>query len=265
MGILNSDITPFAFENVFFAFLQKFLFFIRLCASFCLGGESCVRCGNRSFVFPLCRRCRRDFAESDFSRRCGVCGKELVSELEICSACRKSPVIKDVEKVFPLHSYRFWKKSLLFDWKLGGKRSMSVYFAGMVAKKLKEIESENGPFFIVPVPPRPGKIREKGWDQVEELCFYLKYGWNFQVAPVLTRLSSVQQKKLGRAERLSYGGNSYALTEKKKLRRFMKKNQGRAVIIDDVITTGSTIQNCAELLISAGFKSVYALSIFIVD
>ena len=168
MEILSSAVLPFSFENKFFAFSQKIVFFLRFFFSFSLGGEFCVSCGKKTIVFPLCGECRRNFAELDFSRRCAVCGKELLSEIEVCSACRKEPVIKSAEKVFPLHSYRFWKKNLLFDWKLGEKRTLSVYFASLLAKKLREIEKEYGSFFIVPVPPRPGKIREKGWDQVEE-------------------------------------------------------------------------------------------------
>ena len=253
--------------------IYLFMYGLRFVVACLLGGDTCVRCGKQSGVYPLCPPCMRHFVDTALpvsaetaSARCVICGKALLSEIKLCSACREEPALVHTDGVFPLHAYRLWKKNLLFAWKTEDKRTLSLVFARMVYNAYKELCARFGSQIpVVPVPPRPGKIKERGWDQIDELCHFLHTGWNVPVLKLLERRTHVQQKKLGRAERLSSGGNSYALTEKKKLRRFMKKNQGRAVIIDDVITTGSTIQNCAELLISAGFKSVYALSIFIVD
>ena len=252
-------------ENPVFSLWERALFVVRLVVSFCFGGDECLCCGRKALVIPLCRSCWLTFSAYDFSRRCDMCGKVLVSEISVCSSCRREPVIAAVEKVFPLHSYRFWKKTLLFDWKLGGKRVLSFYFASLLARKIREIESEHGSCFIVPVPPRPGKIREKGWDQVLELCAFLSLGWNFRVVHLLRRLSRTQQKKLGRLGRLGKIGASYALTKKKKLLGLVKKSGGNAIVLDDVITTGATVQRCAELLKEAGVGRVFAVSLFIVD
>lgn len=264
-NITISNRFMFSFRNKGFSFLQKLLHFIRFFLSFFLGGEKCLRCGGKSYVIPLCRKCLLDFSKPDFSNRCKNCGKPLVSEIELCSSCRNSPVIKTLDGVFPLHSYRFWKKNLLFEWKLSEKRALSVYFAEFLSRKLFELEKTFGELTVVPVPPRPGKIREKGWDQMEELAFYLKKGWGFKILPVLRRLSKIQQKKLCRIQRIETIGNAYSLLTEKKLRRMKAKIPETAVILDDVITTGSTVENCAEILKAWGVKKIIGLSIFVVD
>lgn len=119
--------------------------------------------------------------------------------------------------------------------------------------------SKAGPFFIVPVPPRRGKIKENGWDQVQELSEFLEYKYDFDVLRIMERRSSVQQKTLDRNERLETIGKSY----------FVKKEVNQipesVCIIDDVMTTGATLESCAEKLKEAGVKKVYAVTLFSVD
>ena len=255
----------FSFKSGAFALREKAVFLLRLVFSFCFGGEECLCCGTGTLVLPLCRSCWRDFSRPDFSRRCGMCGKPLVSEVGRCSLCRSAPVITAAERVFPLHPYRLWKKELLSEWKTRGSRVLSVYFAELVARKLAEIRAECGELFIVPVPPRPGKTREAGWDQIDELCFYLSRGWHLKVVPALTRLSRTEQKRLGRRQRLGTIGRSYALSKRRRARKMLAGARGCAVVLDDVITTGATAQRCAELLREAGVSRVFVVSLFIVD
>jgi predicted amidophosphoribosyltransferase len=110
---------------------------------------------------------------------------------------------------------------------------------------------------IVPVPPRPGKIRSGGWDQVEYLARLLERnsasGKGLSVDRCLKRLPSISQKELGRENRRS------------NLRgRIIPVRQvpHTAVILDDVMTTGSTLDACAAALKEAGAQIVYGLCLF---
>ncbi|HPX25525.1 MAG TPA: phosphoribosyltransferase family protein, partial [Treponemataceae bacterium] len=68
-----------------------------------------------------------------------------------------------------------------------------------------------------------------------------------------------QQKKLNRDERIHQLGHLYEL--KKNITNIPEE----VVIIDDIMTTGVTLENCAEVLKRAGVKKVHAVTLFIAD
>jgi ComF family protein len=107
---------------------------------------------------------------------------------------------------------------------------------------------------IVPVPPRPGKVKYSGWDQVDYLVKQLeKHPQCIPVKRCLKRSKSKVQKRLNRTERL----------ENLKGRIYINGNTPKhAIIIDDVITTGSTLEVCAQTLKQAGAENVYGLCLF---
>lgn len=122
---------------------------------------------------------------------------------------------------------------------------------------------------LVPVPPRPGKIAEKGWDQIDELCNYLKYFYGYKVLKLLERKSAVQQKKLNREERLNTIGKSYYMVSNRKIKKILKLNRcdfpEEVCLIDDVSTTGATIESCSFVLKKGGVKKITAMTIYTVD
>ncbi len=232
------------------------------------GGNHCVVCGGRTWWYPLCRTCLDKFFSvetSSLSLRCKTCGKELISTKDFCLQCRTNPVLLHTDSVWPLFSYRLWNKDLMFLWKNVGLRSLSDIFAGFFAAALK-IKGIN---IVVPVPPRPGKIQEKGWDQINDICIQLKYRYGFSILPLLKRRTTGQQKKLDREDRLKTIGKSYFLAGEKEVQKVLKPFGGkfpkRVCIVDDVCTTGSTIENCAAVLKEAGIETVDAITLFTVD
>lgn len=127
---------------------------------------------------------------------------------------------------------------------------------------------------LVGVPPRPGKMRQRGWDQIEDVCKTLHILYGFPVLTLLKRVSREQQKKKNRTGRLETKDTAYALrTDYTKLLAHWAKEKGEAqtavpksaILIDDVITTGATVDACAALLQEAGIKKVDVISLFIVD
>ena len=134
----------------------------------------------------------------------------------------------------------------------------------LIQEKIAELEREIGDrLAVVPVPPRPGKIREKGWDQIDEICGFLKRGWKRKILKILKRNSRTQQKKLDRVQRLEGIGTAYSLVSESRLLKV--KIPRKVILVDDVLTTGSTIENCAALLKKAGVEKVFVITLFIVD
>ena len=235
--------------------------------SFILNGEKCIRCGKTCYGMPVCRDCRillQEFAIRSDVERCSICGRRLLSEFKICTFCRKSHILEICDDVMPIFTYRIWNKNLLFEWKMNGNRLLTDFFVRVVYEVLcREFSRLNIPL-IVPVPPRKGKIRKLGWDQVEDICFHLHGKYGLKIFHILERLDSGQQKKNGRAERLSHSERFKVCT------CFSQKNKYSVVpdevlLIDDVITTGATVAECTRVLKRFGVRKVRVLSLFIVD
>lgn len=130
-------------------------------------------------------------------------------------------------------------------------------FADLLYKALRELGLEGVP--LVPVPPRADKLRKEGWDQIDELSVLLSKRHGVRILRALERTDCLQQKKLGRAERLGVSGAHYDL-----LPRFKDGlgNPEKVVLLDDIVTTGATMEKCAWLLRKAGSEKVYGLALF---
>ena len=237
--------------NLDFKFLDKI--------SFVLKSENCLCCGSVTNLLPLCKNCQKKILTVNKTLpRCTNCGKFLVSEEGICTECRENPVINSLDKVFPMYSYRLWNKEILFKWKLQGYRN----FAYLFSKKILQLYSEEfNDFVIVPVPPRPNKIKKNGWDQIDDLIKFIKLQSNVKVMNLLKRTETLQQKKLNREQRLAHKGSAFILDKRFENKELPKK----VLIIDDILTTGITLENCALALKNAGVETVSAITVFIAD
>ena len=254
------------FKNGLSSLFFHFVTLIQNLFSLLIGDEKCVRCSKKCLRIPLCQPCLRLFMHTEKQRTCSRCGRMLISEIDMCLRCRSDSFIKDIDGFYSIKNYSLWNRNLLFEWNIAKKRALSPYFAKLIYEKLKKIEEKVGcDIAVVPVPPRKGKVRELGWDQMEEISSYLEKGWGVNVLRILERVSSVQQKKLGRKERLAGIKSSYILKEKKKLSRILKRIPSAFVLLDDVRTTGSTLEACAHELKKIQAGNVYALTLFSVD
>jgi ComF family protein len=180
--------------------------------------------------------------------------------------CRSKKLLVHTDSVLPLYSYRLWNSVLLLRWKIDGERVLSPFFAEQLAEALSVLPQG---FVVVPVPPRPRKIRKEGWDQIEELCMFLELRWKYCVCRILERSTTKEQKMLNRKERLRTIGRAYSLKTGKSLKRGLRSAGGllpeNVCLIDDVMTTGATLECCAAVLKAAGIKKVQAVTLFIVD
>jgi competence protein ComFC len=152
------------------------------------------------------------------------------------------------DSAYPLFPYEGDMRSLIAAYKKGRRRSLSGLFARLMAEAIGERWPERT---IVPVPPRPGKLRAQGWDQVEEIARALERG-GFRLSRPLERRSSDEQKSLGRGERGANAGKAYAL-------KAGESSPELPLLIDDVVTTCATLEACARALKGGGASSVAAL------
>ncbi len=171
-----------------------------------------------------------------------------MSERGLCMRCRKRSWSFD--EASSLFAYEGKAAALVLAYKIGGRRSLAAFLAGLLAR---EIEARHPGRILVPVPPRPEKLRERGWDQVEELVRRLER-LGFRAARLLARLPSAQQKRLGLEDRFENARAAYRLLPG-------AKAAGRLLLVDDVLTTGATAEACSLALREGGAESVAFVSL----
>ncbi|MDR3193368.1 MAG: double zinc ribbon domain-containing protein [Treponema sp.] len=242
-----------------FAPVREF-FFPRGCA---LCGE--ILTGREETLFGLCDPCRARLllpAKDAGTEFCDRCGRPLISEIGRCLPCRKEEE-RLRERNAVVYPYSGKYRDLLGEYKFGRNTALGFF----LAERLKEararlLAADSGLTMggqeaqgfppLVPVPPRPGKLRKTGWDQVEYLARLLRRE-GLPVYRCLKRLPSLSQKKLNREERLRNLRDRFVVT---------RRTPATAILFDDVITTGATLEACAGALKSAGTSKVYALCLF---
>jgi ComF family protein len=236
-------------------------FFPRGCA---LCGETLA--GREETIFGLCNPCRTKLilsAKEDGAEYCGSCGRPLISEMGRCLFCREQGE-RLWERTALVYPYSGKYRKLLGEYKFGGNRALGFFLAERLQEACARLlaaepglagtagQRTRGFPLLVPVPPRPGKLRKTGWDQVEYLARLLKRE-GFPVYRCLKRLPSRSQKKLNREERLRNLRDRFVL---------IRPAPVAAILFDDVITTGATLEACAGALKNAGTEKVYAACLF---
>ncbi len=106
---------------------------------------------------------------------------------------------------------------------------------------------------IVPVPLHPARQRERGFNQAALLAEWLGEHLSLPLHPALERIHyTTTQTAFDRSERMRNLRGAFRLRKRADVRKL------RVLLIDDVLTTGSTLSECARVLREAGAQSVYA-------
>ncbi|MBP5329778.1 MAG: ComF family protein [Spirochaetaceae bacterium] len=223
------------------------------------GEKNCIVCGGITDLLPVCAGCfQKTIANIRLNaKRCLVCGRVLVSEKSVCVLCRSRPSIGNLNTVFPLYNYYLWARDLLFMWKMQNNRYFSFVFARQI---LAVLQNRFSGIPVVPVPPRPSKLKNSGWDQVKDISDILQYKYKMNVLNLLRRCDNSEQKKLGRNERLGRAEKRYVWNQ-----AFKGYVPRSVVLLDDIMTTGATLNECAVALKAAGVETVHAVTLFTVS
>ena len=106
---------------------------------------------------------------------------------------------------------------------------------------------------IVPVPLHPARQRERGFNQAALLAERLGPHLDIAVRPILQRVRfTTTQTAFDRPERIQNLRHAFRLRKNADVRNW------RVLLIDDVLTTGSTLSECARVLKENGARSVHA-------
>jgi ComF family protein len=149
-------------------------------------------------------------------------------------------------------------RDVVHQFKYDGKRHLRRIVSGWMREGLEDARlCRPAPELLVPVPLHWWKRRMRGFNQAELLARELSATEGLQVLNALRRVRlTMTQTQLARDERRLNVRGAFGLR-----RRILPQIQGRHILlVDDVLTTGATLDACAAVLIEAGAASVRALT-----
>ena len=170
--------------------------------------------------------------------------------MEYCSDCMGH--FHAFESGVALLNYDETARSVMAQIKYKNKREYLDFFGAAMAKRYGRTVARMAVEAIVPVPIHSSRRRARGFNQAEVLAEILGDKLKIPVEPqMLTREKKTRpQKELSAAERLKNLSGAFAAG--KECGRIK-----RVLLVDDIYTTGSTIEACARVLQSAGVETVY--------
>lgn len=219
--------------------------------------STCPLCGVVVLsACDVCEECRGKICYVEYPA-CLKCGKEVASkEIEFCADCKEHS--RTFVKGFPVMKYMEPVDGSIAAFKYNNKRKYAKFFAREIVKRRGREILDVGPEVIVPVPVHKSKLKKRGYNQAELLANELSEYFFIPVDTELIerKINTLPQKNLDDEQREQNLKKAFISTDK-----IVKYKS--ALLVDDIYTTGSTIEACAKILQSQGIANVYYTSICI--
>lgn len=218
--------------------------------------RSCAVCDNKidnSAIMGVCAWCM-DLLPLITGPVCGKCGKPKKGETDHCTECDGIKI--HFEQALSVFEYTASVQRLIYRIKYRGEQYLSCVLGGFLAKRLKEQKGWDYSA-LVAVPLHKKRQRERGFNQAALLASEISMMLDVPVIRnvlVRTKETSVQAG-LGRQERFANLRQAFSVNEKSGI------EGKRVVLVDDIFTTGSTVNECSRVLIEAGAEKVYVLTV----
>ena len=203
----------------------------------------------------VCRKCRGRILYIK-EPCCMKCGKQLrKGEQEYCEDCERNPHLYIQGKA--LYDYGSMADSI-FRFKYAGRMEYADFYGKELYEKEAGWLSLIRPDALVPVPAHPSRKRKRGYNQAELVARHLSRLSGIPVKnSLICRTKRTQPlKNLSHAERQNNLKKAFKI-----LRNDVKLST--ILIIDDIYTTGSTIDSMSEVLQGAGIREVYFMTLTI--
>ena len=203
--------------------------------------HACVLCGADSGAAQICAPCDAELPRLK-DNRCAVCAVPLASGA-VCGACLDSP--PRYARVSAPFSYEFPLAALIQAYKYGGRLALARLFGtalGSVVKADVDV--------IVPMPLAPRRLAARGYNQALEIARVVAAVRRIPLLPRACRkvIETPPQAALPWDERAKNVRRAFVCDVDLRGRR--------VAVVDDVLTTGATLNELARVLRKAGAAEV---------
>lgn len=226
---------------------------------------------------PACVLCRENLADgralcdacdADLPRLaepfCEMCGEPFPGQIEGPFACpncsemifafefARPATVRDERTLEMIHRLKYGREiHLAMDL---GRLACESFSDPRLAPALA------GKWPLVPVPLHRKRLQHRHFNQAEEISRVLSARTGLPVLKALQRTRHTgQQTALTRSQRMENLRGAFAIT--KAGRRRIGQSPAGAVLVDDVLTTGSTVDECAKTLRRAGFRQIFVVTV----
>lgn len=210
---------------------------------------SCAFCNEEQG--PICPTCTENYLHPELGR-CLGCGKLISPENQQCLDCKAGKGPKQLDKVVAWGYYYGGLKKFIHSVKFNARpkriKEIAGPFAGWAINQLPIVDG------IVAVPMHVTKLQERGFNQAEVIASALHWELGLPILEGVERIESrSSQVLLSRKERLHNLKGAFTVHNS-------EYYSGRSVwLVDDVTTTGATLEAVAEALRGSGVQKIYGL------
>lgn len=203
---------------------------------------------------------------------CGICGK--LGQDYLCKKCQKIlesqakfaiDKNQDYNQNFNKHLYIFKYegiiRNMIINYKFNEKSYLYKTFVNFLLKNKKFFKILKSYDKIIPVPISKKRMKQRGYNQSKLIANELskKLGIDLDLNSLLKVKDIIEQSKLDGRKREENIKNAYSLSTYAISKNTLENK--KIILIDDVFTTGSTVEECAKTLKNANPKKIDVLTI----
>lgn len=202
----------------------------------------CSDCKKRikKIVPPVCSKCFKPIDYNFYTVFCQEC-----CDTERHFEMSKSP-----------YAYEGLIKNAIYSYKYYNKPYFYKFFGNCLVNFMKDINYTNFDF-ILSVPLHPSKMRIRGYNQSELIARHISKNLSIPYIDALKRTKKTL-KQSGQSKEERRKNLKDAFQVKKSADKIINSS---VLLVDDIYTTGSTVEECSKALISYGVSKVYVITI----
>lgn len=219
----------------------------------------------QAMAYFLCQDCSNGFqpVESPKCSKCGIMFKSRQGDDHVCGSCLTDPGRFRIARACGIYDQEF--KTAIHSFKYDGKIQLRKPFGMLLFSTFIRYWDSKDIDIVAPVPLHIKRLRKRGFNQ----AYLIIRDWKQIARSLDIELSSVQteweilvrsrwtepQVSLGRKERLENIRGAFTVPDSSKI------NGKRILLVDDVCTTGATVDECAKVLLHGGAEYVDVLTL----